>query len=77
MPRGLFVWGSTLQVKRSVSHGRTLLLGIAVGAVGIALAIRLRKIIVEQDPEHILSDIDRHIAEIEARIQSSKAEPAT
>lgn len=53
-----------------MNRGTTLLLGITMGAVGLALYLRLRQVANEENPDRLLEEINRNIAELERRLAS-------
>jgi hypothetical protein len=47
---------------------KTLILGIVVGAASVVLALRLRQLIEERDPDILVEKIADQLEELEARI---------
>jgi uncharacterized membrane-anchored protein YhcB (DUF1043 family) len=54
----------------------TLILGIAIGALGVLLAKRFKAHRLEHDAEALIDDLARQLVEMEARIQDSAARAA-
>lgn len=49
---------------------KALILGIAIGAVGVALALRLKQILEERDPDSLVDRIGEDLRALEARVGS-------
>jgi len=58
-----------------VSRGSTLLLGIAVGALGIVLYTRLREVVEQEDPEVLVDRLSKQLETLEAR--TKREEPSS
>gem|GEM_PF-6749633 len=54
-----------------MSRSTTLILGIAVGAVGVALYTRLRAQIEDEDPEALIEKLSRQLQTLEDREKKS------
>ena len=50
-----------------------LVLGITIGAVGVVLALRLRQVLEERDPEALADRIADDLRSLESRLSSSES----
>ncbi|AIE86941.1 hypothetical protein [Fimbriimonas ginsengisoli] len=52
-----------------MSRGHVLLLGIAVGALGAVMCIRLRTVVEHEDPEKLVDQLGKQLETLESHIR--------